>query len=230
MNKLLIILLTVLGMASIVSANLNDNLISVFGLNDSTGGNLYGDFTFEASSGGEIKSGNFCAKEPCIYYNNPLDYLKDTQWKDIMNLGAWSIWILRNNSGDDNNIFTDFATIGNVAFRSKSDGGIQIGNGHSTDTGINSNKLYHLCFTYNITTGGYNYFRNGTYIETINNGSLRIGLDTLGRSNSAEGFVGYLDELYIWNRSLTTNECQELWNQGNGKSTHLIKNGKNCIP
>jgi hypothetical protein len=84
-------------------------------------------------------------------------------------------------------------------------------------------------WTYSDATKTGSAYINGTFVGSLSHGGIigRGGQDfTIGNiavgSNSCttanRGFDGLIDEVGIWNRSLTSDEINQLYNNGNGKS------------
>ncbi len=85
---------------------------------------------------------------------------------------------------------------------------------------VNTTKAHNWTFaviTWNRTA--WNYYMNGSFVETFNNKvstknntrALRIGAKVPGT-----GFKGVMDEIGIWNRTLSSTEITQLWNNGSG--------------
>ena len=84
---------------------------------------------------------------------------------------------------------------------------------------VNNSKYFYVCFINNATNTSV--YINGIFNKTTTSGSsynirfdrLFVGQDT---SATSEQFLGVIDELGIWNRSLNSTEISELYNSGNG--------------
>lgn len=88
---------------------------------------------------------------------------------------------------------------------------------------VSVNKWYNLTVTYSKTTGTLTYYLNGNKIDTIPIGlnitntsfDVIIGAETLISGNGYKNwFNGILDDIGIWNRVLTPQEIQNVFNNG----------------
>lgn len=70
-------------------------------------------------------------------------------------------------------------------------------------------------FVYTTSGGnGYNIYLNGSFLEKLSTGG-QLQFNQIGRSGNFS-MEGYIDEIGIWSRALTTDEITELYNNGSG--------------
>ena len=92
---------------------------------------------------------------------------------------------------------------------------------HNYSVSLSTNTWYNLVFTYNGTTGIL--YLNGSEVAS-NTYSVTLTYNTqpwyIGADNSAspqgDHFNGYMDEIGIWSRALTSTEVTQLYNSGKG--------------
>ena len=93
-----------------------------------------------------------------------------------------------------------------------------------------TNTFYHVVLTYDGTTlrGYYNGSSFGTPLATSGNGAGGANdVITLGKdpNNTANSFVGVVDEVGVWSRAISAAEVTELYNAGAGLSYADITGG-----
>jgi len=95
------------------------------------------------------------------------------------------------------------------------------GEARATSGTLDSNVWTHVVGTYD---GSYvRIYINGTEANATahtgslnsNTGNVHIGYDT---THNVSAWSGKLDEIAIWNRCISANEVNELWNNGDGKA------------
>jgi hypothetical protein len=92
----------------------------------------------------------------------------------------------------------------------------------SSDSAILANQWSHVVFTFDLVTGAYQFYTNGTVVKSSN---YLVGTSILYPTNTtlnygqigSTSYNGGLDGFNIWNRVLTQTEVTELYNSGNGK-------------
>ncbi|TAN57910.1 DUF4215 domain-containing protein [Patescibacteria group bacterium] len=97
-------------------------------------------------------------------------------------------------------------------------------------TNIDLNAWYHIAQTYN--GANFRIYVNGVeqgsglpFTGNIsNNQSLRFGSDANGNSK----FKGKMDEMHIWNKALTDNQIQSIYNSGTGRQCLAPQKGSAC--
>jgi hypothetical protein len=90
--------------------------------------------------------------------------------------------------------------------------------GRSTAAGaLSSNSWRHVCYTFNRTT--LNIYVGGTIPSTSTNTFARGAYNLIGSRATVSGFVnGTIDDLAIWNRSLTSTEISSIYSSGSAIS------------
>lgn len=86
------------------------------------------------------------------------------------------------------------------------------------DHTFNTGQWYHLVWV--INGSSYNFYVDGTSIGTgtmsYPSGSAGSAESDLGGNNIGSFMRGYIDELYVWNRALTSGDVTALYNSGAG--------------
>ncbi|MBI2572693.1 LamG domain-containing protein [Candidatus Woesearchaeota archaeon] len=91
---------------------------------------------------------------------------------------------------------------------------------YSTDATFAANKWYHVVYVGNIPADTYAIYVNGTEAAGTKASSVvtsfadSIEPVTLGGAASAGSFEGYIDELAIWNRTLSKEEIENIYKRG----------------
>lgn len=91
-------------------------------------------------------------------------------------------------------------------------------------SGISTNTWYYVCSMYNSTN--YAFYRDGTLVSSGAYSSFNAGSEVninlkIGAERGLDGtrfFAGKIDEVSIWNRTLTQAEITALYNSGAGSS------------
>lgn len=90
---------------------------------------------------------------------------------------------------------------------------------------INAGTWYHLVTTWKASTKTATHYKNGSSLGTavgamgsIHNGNTAFMLGNYSGSSANQGVDGFLDEVGIWNKVLTSDEVTELYNGGSGFS------------
>jgi len=111
-----------------------------------------------------------------------------------------------------------------------SGGTVQVTGASSLSTGT----WYHIVTTYNSTDGLKVYVNNGSPLTAAANGTINNSVEpfTIGVARSSGGavaagtlFDGIVDEVGVWDKTLTTDEVAELYNSGAGMSYADITGG-----
>jgi len=102
-------------------------------------------------------------------------------------------------------------------------GGIYLTTRYNGTTALGSNNWYHVVSVFNSTADTLSLYVNGSHVITdyisagTRNANSVAGLQ-LGRrwNDVADYFHGMIDEVGIWNRSLSQTEITQLYNEGTG--------------
>jgi hypothetical protein len=97
-----------------------------------------------------------------------------------------------------------------------------LGGGFSSDSAILLNQWSHVVFSFNLVTGAYQFYTNGTLVKSS---TYLVGTSILYPTNTtlnygqigSTSYNGSIDAFNVWNRVLTSTEVTELYNSGNGK-------------
>lgn len=219
--KFLLVILIILG-SYIVSADLNTGIISHYYYNDSTDAvGTYNATTFDAG----ITTSN-CKIGKCASFNANGSIQYAAAQTNSLSAGTINFWV-RPNAASSYNLFAKNA----AAFRSQfvSGGGGQYffvnseANFYSyMNTGSGGITMY--TYTWNSTHKTFSI--NGTQLNTTTTGapftspaagSLYIGHNSV---NTNERLAGLIDELTIWNVSLTTSQITDLFTLQNSSVTY----------
>lgn len=162
-----------------------------------------------------------------IAWVDDTDSLTVSLWVNFTDLtpgGQQFLFSKSDGIGPDDNVFSmRIQTSGYLNFYMRDVNNIDDGIIINASDFFTTNELYHIVATANSTT--IQIYVNGT----LANSTARAGGDTFnpnskslafGRFGSWNGyfFVGDLDEVGLWNRSLSASEVEELYNSGNGLS------------
>jgi hypothetical protein len=105
-------------------------------------------------------------------------------------------------------------------------------NDSSISTGVSSildATWYHIVITANNKTAKIYLNGNLTEEQTSLNTKEWTQLRYIARKDTGDYFKGYIDEMGIWNKELTTDEISELYNSGNGVSYPFIPTDSTII-
>ncbi len=163
------------------------------------------------------------------------DYIQIDE-SDVLKLGGsdatFSAWIYPRTISPDLNMiignnFQDGGWQFSLAYSNKlalDTNGVS-GEDLATSTGtLNTNEWYHVVAIWDNSTKTVQFYINGNDAGLTTNansiidvpGSFYIGVD--GRDASGYGFDGLIDEVVVYDRTLTQNEVTELYNSSNGVS------------
>jgi len=93
--------------------------------------------------------------------------------------------------------------------------------GYSKTMVLNMSQWYFLCGTYNQTEGKVRMYVNGYEFNQASYSNVLTSVDAetyFGRHAGSYYWDGAIDELSVWNKTLSADEVLELWNGGTGKS------------
>lgn len=100
-----------------------------------------------------------------------------------------------------------------------------------TDTTVATGTWFFLVATYDASAGNAVYYRDGTSIGTVGGGPSSI--DTSGetfylgafQTGSTNNYDGLMEQAFIANKVLSSDEVTSLWNSGNGTTWSDISGG-----
>ncbi len=237
MKRILIVLLLGIFLISITSAELTDNITAYYQMDDdvastnvidrlifNNGTLVGGDNTEDISAAGII--------DKSLDLNGIDDYVDTniTGSYENISIGIWAFlgvapaaeqYIFGQTITLPNNkLFMVYNTDGTVDVQSQRDGGTTL---TTSTSDISSSGWTYFVYTEEKNGNAFLYV-NGAEVDntTVDNSDLDFGIQPLyigARNNvgSAIGFYdGRIDEIGIWNRSVTPAEVLELYNSGNG--------------
>ncbi len=93
-------------------------------------------------------------------------------------------------------------------------------------TGANDSSWHQIAFLYNNETGNITSYLDGSVFNTTTIGVKQNYLQTkINLAESSTDFSGFLDELRIYNRTLTTSEISQIYNSGRVANSSLPTTG-----
>lgn len=211
-------------------ASLNTDLVAYYQMNETSGSTMKDSYDgYEGTYFGSLPtSAPGKAGSTGQDYDGTGDYsVMPSNWS-FSDEASISLWLKSDTaSGGDEKWFFQYAN-GEIYIRGTVNAGngddifIQIGDGLG-GIGVYSLTAYtHVVATYNTTE--FRLYLNGTLVETDSSTSDITagepdGIYLFGtKSVGVKSFDGWLDELGVWNRSLTSTEVTELYNGGEGIS------------
>ncbi|MBR9704205.1 hypothetical protein GOV12_02245, partial [Candidatus Pacearchaeota archaeon] len=219
-------------------SNYGENSTHVYDFSgNGNNGSVVGD-AFDSDSGfttnGQIGTG-------ARMFDGDEDWIDGTSGDlDGLNISTISMWFKRDAIGgqqalfneyyDPNNYFLFYISNGNNKFYAFTNVGGITKNAANTSTVFNDvTKWYHLVIV--INGSSWTTFVDGAYDTSVSNNDTftdipdshrwRIGSYESSGSNSGYYWNGSIDEVAVWNRSLSTNEIQELYEKGKGGRTNI---------
>ena len=210
----------VFGISFASSLSLYDGIYGYWSMNNTAGinatdsGQFYGNLTFNATPTWEAgKIGNAVNLKGKIYAN-----ISGLSQPDFSSSGfSLSLWAKNNSPWVTGSqiLCQDGGFCWNVNAN-----GLITGLGTTSSINISNGNYHHLVLTWNATNQVYKQYvdnnLNGTGIlaPTVFGDSMRTQLGALTRNN--QFFNQSMDEVGLWNRTLSPQEVSSLWNNGNG--------------
>ena len=159
-----------------------------------------------------------------IFNGSTLLYVNLTNISIVNNVSI-NYWVYANASGPNMVAIDKIKTAAITPYRSGLSGGkAYFSSGNDTDI-YTATATANLSVGWHMITGIYNGSRTALYIDGVANATVSM-LGTLYQSpekvmigkttNNAFGFSGKIDEMGIWNRTLSASEITELYNSGAG--------------
>jgi len=230
-GKLIVIMLLLLFCVGTAHAELTDDLISYYKF-DETSGTTFGD-SFGSNDGtgsnSAISGGDGIINAGADFTGG--DYTLTTNYQpDFSNPFTFSYWVKRN--GDPASNETLLSNINGESnangFRSRlmTNGTIQITKGSksggtilgSSTTTVTDNEWHFITIQYTGTL--VKLFINGEEELSVTNSFNNISRNLVFSENWVSGASVYgnyyIDEMGIWDRAITTDEIEELYNSGSG--------------
>lgn len=206
----------------------NETNIAVGGYDDSLNRNTFAPSNIVSVCNSSVGIINFSVgfnASSCdgILNRSSLSYLP------VYNGTSWTInhWVFLNTTGsnihmlgiqdlDDSDRIQSWVDGSTFRLRTDSYSGGDLNTGITASTG----QWYMITYTYNYTNLNLSAYVNGTYITSRASSQSSAGLGNyLGFGKNPGGSFrmdGMLDEVGIWNRSLSSAEVSQLWNGGAG--------------
>ena len=159
-----------------------------------------------------------------LYFNGSAQNFTMPLWAVSNTSFSVSLWVKPNLMTTDPYFVSAFAGY-SLQIKAKSDNTLTIGTGvanHDSVISLQNDTWQFLAVTYNGSQ--WQVYKNGTNIVNYTEACPKIGgwIPTFGGDGSggaANVFNGTMDEIGIWNRTLTNAEITELWNNGDGLSS-----------
>ncbi len=224
MKKLLLILLVGMFMISFSSAVLSDNIVSYWKLDESSG------VVIDSAGSNNATNTGAVANEPGIistaYNFTPDDYIRtDSNMTTLDNL-TLSLWVNADEWGNDDIYSMGYNSANTFILINQVVGGFGYRFGGTFYTSIedtpSANAWHHIVITRGDTNA--TFYLDGVAVDsrTVVNTQQPAARHDWGfavtRNNTGSGFNGSIDEIGVWNRSLSPSEITELYNSGVGIS------------
>lgn len=229
----ILIITLIFGISSVKAtswnAALNNGLVVYYTL-DVNGTDATGTKTLTAYHSPAIKTGSDCLIGSCYYFNSS-NFFTNASGQDTTGFPAGqpmtiAMWFRVNDTSATSRISLGFGTPTHyfrfMQYQTTIRGGMS---GAEATTGANAtwyNNGWHFFLSMQNATGNYLWIDN-TYQAISGGYTISVGGIGLGGSNGAYdgggvNYIGYLDEVGIWNRSLSPTEQTQLYNSGTGIS------------
>jgi len=231
----IVLLSLTFGSAGVWDSGLNNDLVSYYTFNNGDGTNLNDSLGINNGTLYNMEDGDWGTGilGNALNFGGVDEYVNITN-DDTLNLQEYTInYWLKKEAGNDfrvmykkapgngyqTNFFSVFATNA-IQFLAGNTAGNSYGIDIQPGVDITDGNWEMITMKTNLTQAVL--YINGTIAGTdnfpsvhLNNGSIIIGIDEGGGTLD---YVGALDEMGIWNRSLTNAEITNLWNDGDGIS------------
>lgn len=86
----------------------------------------------------------------------------------------------------------------------------------TTTANLNANTWYFVCVN-STASGQISFYKDGAYLQTNSTGTINGDTNSaIGGNTALSNFKGYIDEVSLWNRSISNSEISTLYNSGVG--------------
>ena len=221
--NIILYIMVLLVLSSFANANLNENLKAWYNFTDFT--EQTGQQPDGVSNNADLTTGS-CVTDGCLQFQSGDSVDLGNGFTYSMDEFAISIWTKNNMASNVAWTLIEKGASGNPKWGMYAHDN---GDFYMSHFGLDSastptsnrptnNKWIHIVYNYNSTHVSLWY--NGTLIETAtatgSTGVLNYNTWIGARIGSENPYVGFMDDLGIWDRALTESEVLELYNSGDG--------------